>query len=166
MSCSEIIRPLSAFNHVFTVNINGVKTPIDVDLLLLTNHLKRVYDKFTGITGNIPTEIKNELNQIILETSNTTRQIIYVIAGGILILLILLVLLIFMAIYYQNDYIIPAAFVLALFFIIVITLIIYLWIISIYNTSSRKMKLHITNVNHYLLTINSAILPSLSCLSI
>lgn len=165
MSYSEIIRPSnSAFNKVFTVTVDGIKIPIDIDLLLLANQLNCVYDKFTGMTGNIPSEIKNVINQILLETTTTTRQIIYVIAGGILILLILLIFLIFIAIYWQNDYIIPAAFALALFFII-ITIIIYVWIISIYNTSSTKMKLYLTNINSILLSIKPALLPSLCCLS-
>lgn len=162
MSCIEPTHALNNFNHIFTVNVNNQSVPLDINLLLLTQYLQSAINKFISITGDLPTDIKIQINDIVDKTALATRQIIMIIALSLFILLILLIMMIFAAIYWRHcDYAIESAFILALFFIIVIGIIVYSLTLSIYTTSMNDINVFISHMNEYLLLVHSAILPTL-----
>ncbi len=163
MSCFAPVCNLN-FNHVYgqIFQVNGV--PVTVNMTELINHIRCAIDKFTSITGDLPTEIRSQFNKIITETSNATKEVIYIVFGGLLLLLVLLVLTIYAAIYWRNTpYVVAATFALSLFFIIVVTIVIIFWVYSIYNTTSTNINLFITNINQFLATIGVALLPAYCC---
>lgn len=153
----------NTFNHIFTVPVNGSSVPIQVNILLLTEYLHSAFKKFTSITGDLPTDIKIQLNNIIVETSSATKKIILIIATGLLLLLILLMVTIFAAVYWNDNYVIESAFLFAMFLIIVTSIVIYTWTFSIYTTSMNHINIYIKNINHHLKLINVALIPTLSC---
>lgn len=151
--------------NVFTVNVNGIPVPVDINILSLMQYLTCANNKFTSIAGNLPTEVKSNLNKIIIKTGTAIKQIICVVLIGLLILFILLVLTIFAAIYGRDSpYAIAAALALALFFIIIITIIIYQWTLSIYSSSATAINIDIANINKLLILAQGAILPTLCSL--
>lgn len=151
MSC---IEPIS-FNHIFTVNVNDNIIPLDINVLLLSQYLHKALNKFTSITGDLPVNIKEQINHIILESSYASKQIVLISAIGLLILLVILTCLIFGAI--CRPYMIEAFFVLALFFIITISIIIYTWSYAIYNRCANNINLCIKKINKHLALINTAV---------
>ena len=167
MSCSEIqcaASTANVINRILTVTIGTTTYPVNFNYLLFIRNLRCATNKFISITGNLRPEIENQLNNIINETGSATEQVILIVSAGLFILLFLLVLTIFAAIYWRDiPYAIPLLLFLAIFFIIVVAVVIYLWVSSIYNTTSSNIGLYLTNLNDLLKLVNSAILPSVCC---
>ena len=167
MSCSQPICNLNVRNvygNIFTVDVNGVPSPVLVNLALLIQYITCAVNKFTSITGDLPTEVRAQLDNIITETGNATEEVILIVSAGLFILLFLLVLTIFAAIYWRDvPYAIPLLLFLAIFFIIVVVVVIYFWVSSIYNTSATNIGLFITNLNNLFTLTGTAVLPAFCC---
>lgn len=160
MASNELI--CSSNEYIFTVNVNGTKKPVETNIPLLIKQTNKAYHKFNDITGDIPNQLKNKVNNITVQTSDASKQIAMIILIGLLILLFLLILIIFAAIYWRNeDYVIISCLLLALFFTIVITIIIYVWTISIYNSSKNNINLLIKDIKDNVSSINEAWFPTL-----
>ncbi len=162
---SDILKGGPDQTHTFTVTVNDIPLPVNINLLSLIHHLTSAGNKFVSIAGDLPIEIKSQVNHIVTETGTASQKIICIVFFGILILFILLVFTIFIAMAYRNSpYVIPSAVIISLFFIIMIAIIIYIWAFSIYSTSITNINRSIAHINDLIKLANQAIIPSLSCL--
>lgn len=127
------------------------------------NCAKAKFDSIIG--GDLTTEVRSQLVKILKEGSAASVQVVYILFGGIAIIFVLLTLIIFAALYWINaPYGVAGFFVLALLVLIAAFLIMYLWISSIYDTTSDMIATNLNNIDKISTKVKSAILPTICCI--
>jgi glucan phosphoethanolaminetransferase (alkaline phosphatase superfamily) len=143
---------------------NRIDGTLNCDFALALDTYQSAKDKFDSIVGpDVSVNIKTHIEKIVSETSSAMIQVLYVLFGGIAIILILLTLVFFGALYWKKDY--TNLFILAILILIIAIIVIYLWIQSIYNTSSTKIEKYIENLNEINDNVQNSIMPVLGCVS-
>jgi len=147
--------------------INGVETPgvIHYNLPLALQTLTCAKDKFDSIIGGqLTVEVKSVLLAIFNTSASATTEVFAIVFGGITILFFLLTLIFFTALYWRDtQYAILALFILALLIIIIVIVIMFLWVDSIYNSSSTLIDGYIQILNDTYTNVQSALLPTFCC---
>ncbi|HSW76827.1 MAG TPA: hypothetical protein VLG50_07265 [Candidatus Saccharimonadales bacterium] len=150
-------------NHIIT--INGATGTIGFDQTLANQFFNCAKDKFESIAGDhVLEEIRNQISKIITTSSTATQQVLYIVFGGIAVTLLLLTLIFFAALYWRNEpYVILCTFILALLVLIIAAIIIYLWVLNVYDNASKTVTSNVDNINQILLNVQVAAIAAYCC---
>lgn len=127
------------------------------------NCAKAKFDSIVG--GDVTTEVRSQLVKILKEGSTASVQVIYIVLGGVAILFFLLTLVYFAALYWIDaPYGILGFLVLAILILLATFLIMYLWILSIYDATSNMIETNLNNIDKIYVKVQSALLPTFCCI--
>ena len=138
------------FGNLFPVSVINSDGSINKGSIEYNKNLgKDIYSKiknqiiFSSAQPIMDTYVKT--NKIIVNTSETTKNIFMIVFFGFWLLIALITLFIF-AIMYYNGIFIGNWFLITLVILIIIPIILLLWISSIYNNTYNDTKNNINNI--------------------